>query len=665
MATPSCSIVVTGFGPFADVEENPTDWLARELASGADGWRLPHGVPLRSAVLEVSTEDVDAQLQRLHSGDDSSGCVIYVHLGVDARGRGFALERTGVNNMTFRVADERGRQPTDEPIDAAPAARGVRGCRRSPLPLSSLRDALAARSAEEIRVSDDAGRYLCNYTLYESLRLSHAHNNSSGAQSTQSRHTALFVHVPPFEAVPRRRQLALLQHLLAELADEAHRGGGAAMLPACGGAVEELSEGEMLRAAAAAAARGGGVAGTAGSLGEDDEARLDQGRGEGGEGGAAAVGCAAVRRCGGVVPIGEAEEGTVAVGEVEGVEVRLWYRTWGSRAAGTPVLFVHGGPGNCVADYADINGEFFDAARFFVVEADQRGTGRSTPSVRESAAHMRIYGEIDISLMSADFEAVREALGLERWLVFGGSWGSTLALQYALDFPQRCLALILRGVFLSLPAEIDAVYSRAPYAAAAEAEGEEAGARRRLREFDAFAAAVGESGHDARSLLGEYDRRIRAGDAAATWHWHAFECNLMAECESERRDVDTAVADEYAEARSVAFFEARLFLRGAYEAPCRLLERLSGEAAAAMARMDTWVVQGTGDAVCPEEFARELVAQMRAIRDALEPSEDGVKGAGLLSTHFVDAGHKAGAAGIKEKLIECVHDYLDRAGGGS
>ena len=158
MATPSCSIVVTGFGPFADVEENPTDWLARKLASGADGWRLPHGVPLRSAVLEVSTEDVDAQLQRLHSGDDSSGCVIYVHLGVDARGRGFALERTGVNNMTFRVADERGRQPTDEPIDAAPAARGVRGCRRSPLPLSSLRDALAARSAEEIRVSDDAGR---------------------------------------------------------------------------------------------------------------------------------------------------------------------------------------------------------------------------------------------------------------------------------------------------------------------------------------------------------------------------------------------------------------------------------------------------------------------------------------------------------------------------
>ena len=159
---------------------------------------------------------------------------------------------------------------------------------------------------------------------------------------------------------------------------------------------------------------------------------------------------------------------------------------------------------------------------------------------------------------------------------------------------------------------------------------------------------------------------------ASTWRRSSAATLRPRRRRGRRRDVDTAVADEYAEAlqewldapstlrareavcckqaRSVAFFEARLFLRGAYKAPCRLLERLSGEAAAAMARMDTWVVQGTSDAVCPEEFARELVAQMRAIRDALEQSLDGAKGAGLLSTHFVDAGHKAGAAGIKEKL---------------
>ena len=87
---------------------------------------------------------------------------------------------------------------------------------------------------------------------------------------------------------------------------------------------------------------------------------------------------------------------------------------------------VHGGPGNCVADYQDVNARFFEAERFFVVEVDQRGTGRSTPSVREDHAHMRLYADISIAQMSADFEMLREHLGLERWLVFGGSWGSTL-----------------------------------------------------------------------------------------------------------------------------------------------------------------------------------------------------------------------------------------------
>ena len=87
------------------------------------------------------------------------------------------------------------------------------------------------------------------------------------------------------------------------------------------------------------------------------------------------------------------------------VPVRLWLRTWGNRASGIPVLFVHGGPGNCVADYKDINADFFDNDKFFVVEPDQRGTGRSTPSVRESAEHMQHYLDISLEQMSADFEA--------------------------------------------------------------------------------------------------------------------------------------------------------------------------------------------------------------------------------------------------------------------
>ena len=104
----------------------------------------------------------------------------------------------------------------------------------------------------------------------------------------------------------------------------------------------------------------------------------------------------------------------------------LWYRTWGTPAGGTPVLFVHGGPGNCVADYANVNAKFFEPEKFFVVEIDQRGTGKSKPSVRDGVGNMKRYLDITIAQMSADFESVREHLGIDKWLVFGGSWGSTL-----------------------------------------------------------------------------------------------------------------------------------------------------------------------------------------------------------------------------------------------
>ena len=117
-----------------------------------------------------------------------------------------------------------------------------------------------------------------------------------------------------------------------------------------------------------------------------------------------------------ITPIDKAHEGMLDIGG----GISLWYRTWG-KPTGIPALFVHGGPGNCVADYKDVNAKFFDPTVFFVIEVDQRGTGYSTPSVRESAAHMKRYLDISIEQMSADFERVRKALRVQRWLVFGGT----------------------------------------------------------------------------------------------------------------------------------------------------------------------------------------------------------------------------------------------------
>ena len=107
-----------------------------------------------------------------------------------------------------------------------------------------------------------------------------------------------------------------------------------------------------------------------------------------------------------------------------GKGLALWYRTWGNAANGIPVLFVHGGPGNSVAHYKDINQTFFDVEKFFVVEVDQRGTGKSSPSVENDYRNMQHYLDISIDKMSGDFEMLRCHLNIDKWLVFGGSWGS-------------------------------------------------------------------------------------------------------------------------------------------------------------------------------------------------------------------------------------------------
>jgi proline iminopeptidase len=114
------------------------------------------------------------------------------------------------------------------------------------------------------------------------------------------------------------------------------------------------------------------------------------------------------------------------------------------RPDGIPVLFVHGGPG---AGCSTTDRRFFDPSAFRVVLVDQRGAGRSTP-----------LGELvdnTIDDLVADFERIRERLGIERWHVFGGSWGSTLGLYYAQRHPERVLSLCLRGIWLLRQLEVD------------------------------------------------------------------------------------------------------------------------------------------------------------------------------------------------------------------
>ena len=122
---------------------------------------------------------------------------------------------------------------------------------------------------------------------------------------------------------------------------------------------------------------------------------------------------------------------------------RLYYEQCGN-PEGDPVLFLHGGPG---AGCSEQDRCFFDPAYFRIILLDQRGSGRSVP-----------VGDISNNTMAdtaKDVEQLREHLGIEGWHVFGGSYGSTMALYYAQEFPERCRSLVLRGIWLLREEELD------------------------------------------------------------------------------------------------------------------------------------------------------------------------------------------------------------------
>lgn len=125
---------------------------------------------------------------------------------------------------------------------------------------------------------------------------------------------------------------------------------------------------------------------------------------------------------------------------------KIYYEESGN-PNGKPVVFLHGGPGCGTAPSCR---QFFDPEFYRIILFDQRGSGKSTP-------HAELRGN-DTDSIICDIEMIREKLGIEKWLVFGGSWGSTLALSYALQHPQRVIGLILRGIFLGRQEDIDWIY---------------------------------------------------------------------------------------------------------------------------------------------------------------------------------------------------------------
>jgi proline iminopeptidase len=271
---------------------------------------------------------------------------------------------------------------------------------------------------------------------------------------------------------------------------------------------------------------------------------------------------------------------------------------------GVPVVFLHGGPG---AGASPVHRQFFDPAHYRIVIFDQRGAGRSTP-----------LGGLDGNTtpnLVADMERLREHLGIARWIVFGGSWGSTLALAYAEHHPHRCLALVLRGIFLCRPSEIDwflyGIRNIFP---------------ERWREFANF-IPVAERG----DLLAAYHRRLVDPDSAvhlpAARRWSVYEgsCSTLLP--------NSALVAEFASDRvalGLARIEAHYFVNRIFLPDDFLLANIDR-----VRRIPAVIVQGRYDAVCPPVTADDV---HRAWPEA--------------EYHLVpDAGHSAFEPGIRSLLL--------------
>jgi len=329
--------------------------------------------------------------------------------------------------------------------------------------------------------------------------------------------------------------------------------------------------------------------------------------------------------------------------------IRLWFRTWGNVKTGIPVLFVHGGPGNAIADYHNGNRHFFDEERYFVIEVDQRGTGQSQPSVRADLANAVYYqNDISIDQIASDFEIIRETLGIEQWIVWGGSFGSTIAINYGTRYPERCTALILRGIYLDTIPEVYAVYAREMYQ----------DNPKRLREFDIlynYAVSMEQrhnknstlSPNNAEELLRVYHRMIQGGDVKAIWHWYVFENNLMEEDPQYLLNPEEIVDSRLPEAQSVAFFETQLWLRGSFDQPSNLLDRVNS-----LRQLPIWICQGNRDEVCRPKYAHMFVDAIRNATDDTSTEEPL-----FLQTRFLDAGHEQTDPVIAQCLLESLEEF--------
>ncbi|HKP73199.1 MAG TPA: prolyl aminopeptidase [Pyrinomonadaceae bacterium] len=301
------------------------------------------------------------------------------------------------------------------------------------------------------------------------------------------------------------------------------------------------------------------------------------------------------------------DEGMLPVSPVH----TLYYEQSGN-PEGLPVVFLHGGPGGgTIPDYR----RFFDPAAYRIVLFDQRGSGKSTP-------HANLEENTTWHLV-ADIERLREHLGIESWVVFGGSWGSTLALAYAQTHPARTRALVLRGIFLCRPKEIQWFYQEGASAIYPDA-------------WEHYVRVIPEA--ERGDMMGAYYRRLTSDDEAvrleAAQAWSVWEGS------TSKLYPDAGFIADFGEAEFALAFariECHYFMNNAFfEMDNYLIENVGK-----IRHIPAVIVQGRYDVVCPLMSAWELHRAWPEAELKIIP----------------DAGHSALEPGTRSALVEATDKF--------
>jgi len=279
-------------------------------------------------------------------------------------------------------------------------------------------------------------------------------------------------------------------------------------------------------------------------------------------------------------------------------------------ADGIPVVFLHGGPG---AGCEDKHRSYFDPNLFRIILFDQRGAGKSRP-------HAELTNNTTPALVD-DIERIRVELGIDRWLVFGGSWGSTLALVYAETHPERVMGLVLRGIFLCRPSEIRWFYQE--------------GANRLFPDYwlDFISPIPDNERHD---LLHAHYRRLTGDDEVARMRsaeaWSVWEGRTATL--TPRKEVVDFFSDPHV-ALALSRIEAHYFVNHIFLDPNQILRE-----AYRLKNIPGIIIHGRYDIVCPVENAWDLHLAWPDSKLEIIP----------------DAGHSASEPGIVNALIQATQD---------